>query len=159
MSSRWKKVWADFWGNKSRTFLIIITIAVGVLAVGFNTSLGLYMAESMDGDYLSASPSEATVYAGPLDDDMVKIARDVPGVEAVEGRRSTSATVVRTDDKKVSIQFTAIEDPNQMSLNQLKPIFGETTIPTLGEKQIIVDSSAQSLGYKTGDKLVVELGN
>ena len=68
MSSRWKKVLADFWGNKSRTFLIIITIAVGVLAVGFNTNLGLYMAESMDGDYLSASPSEATVYAGPLDD-------------------------------------------------------------------------------------------
>ena len=59
MSSRWKKVWADFWGNKSRTFLIIITIAVGVLAVGFNTSLGLYMAESMDGDYLSASPHRA----------------------------------------------------------------------------------------------------
>ena len=84
MSSRWKKIWADFWGNKSRTVLTIITIAVGVLAVGFNSSLGLYMAESMDGDYLSASPAEATVYAGPLDDDMVKIAREVPGVEAVE---------------------------------------------------------------------------
>lgn len=159
MSSRWKKVWADFWGNKSRTFLIIITIAVGVLAVGFNQNLGLYMAESMDGDYLSASPSEATVYAGPLDDDMVKIAREVPGVDAVEGRRSTSATVVRTDDKKVSIQFTAIEDPALMTLNQLKPALGETAIPSLGEKQIIVDASAQSLGYKPGDKIVVELGN
>ena len=159
MSSRWKKVWADFWGNKSRTFLIIITIAVGVLAVGFNQNLGLYMAESMDGDYLSASPSEATVFAGPLDDEMVKIAREVPGVDAVEGRRSTSATVVRTDDKKVSIQFTAIEDLSQMTLNQLKPALGETTIPALGEKQIIVDASAQSLGYQIGDKIVVELGN
>ena len=59
MSSRWKKVWADFWINKSRTFLTIITIAVGVLAVGFNSNLGQYMAESMDSDYLSASPSEA----------------------------------------------------------------------------------------------------
>src|SRR5215208_5577259 len=159
MSSRWKKVWADFWGNKSRTVLTIITIAVGVLAVGFNTSLGLYMAESMDGDYLSASPSEATVYAGPLDDDMVKIAREVPGVEAVEGRRSTSAKVVRTDDKKVSIQFTAIEDAALSTLNQLKPALSETTLPPLGEKQIIVDASAQSLGYKTGDKILVELNN
>src|SRR5512147_874961 len=108
MSSRWKKIWADFWGNKSRTLLVIITIAVGVLAVGFNSSLGLYMNESMDADYLSASPSEATVYAGPLDDDMVKIARDVPGVDAVEGRSSASAKVIRTDDKKVSIQFTSL---------------------------------------------------
>jgi putative ABC transport system permease protein len=159
MSSRWKKIWADFWGNKSRTVLTIITIAVGVLAVGFNQNLGLYMAESMDGDYLSASPSEATVYAGPLDDDMVKTARDVPGVEAVEGRRSVSAKVVRADDKKVSIQFTAVEDPAHTTLNQLKPALGETSLPPLGEKQIIVDASAQSLGYTPGDKIVVELGN
>jgi putative ABC transport system permease protein len=159
MSSRWKKVWADFWGNKSRTVLTIITITVGVLAVGFTSSLGLYMAESMDGDYLSASPSEATVFAGPLDDGMVKIAREVPGVDAVEGRRSTSATVVRTDDKKVSIQFTAIEDPAHSTLNQLKPALGETALPPLGDKQIIVDASAQSLGYKLGDKIVVELNN
>ncbi|HEX9385425.1 MAG TPA: ABC transporter permease, partial [Anaerolineales bacterium] len=159
MSSRWKKVWADFWINKSRTFLTIITIAVGVLAVGFNSNLGQYMAESMDSDYLSASPSEATVYAGPLDDDMVKIAREVPGVDAVEGRKSTSATVVRTDDKKVSIQFTAVEDPSHTTLNQLKPALGKTSLPPLGEKEIIVDASAQTLGYKPGDKITVELGD
>jgi len=159
MSSRWKKVWADFWGNKSRTILTIITIAVGVLAVGFNTNLGLYMAESMDGDYLSASPSEATVYAGPLDDDMVKIAREIPGVDAAEGRRAVNATVVRTDDKQVSIQLTALEDPDHSTINQLKPALGETSLPALSEKQFIVDASAQSLGYKPGDKIVVELSN
>src|SRR5215207_3589112 len=159
MSSRWRKIWADFWGNKSRTVLTIITIAVGVLAVGFNTNMGLYMAESMDRDYLSASPSEATIFAGPLDDDMVKIAREVPGVDAVEGVRSTSAKVVRTDDKKASIQFTAVEDPSQTTLNQLKPALGESEIPTLADKQIIVDASALSLGYKPGDKIIVELGN
>ncbi len=120
MSSRWKKIWADFWGNRSRTFLTVITIAVGVLAVGFNSNLGLYMNESMDRDYLSASPSEATVYAGPLNDDMVKIAREVPSVDAVEGRSSTNAKVVRTDGKKVSIQFTAVKDPSHTTLNQLK---------------------------------------
>jgi putative ABC transport system permease protein len=159
MSSRWKKVWADFWGNKSRTFLVIITIAVGVLAVGFNSNLGLYMIESMDTDYLSASPSEAIVYAGPLDDDMVKVAREVPGVDAVEGRSSVSAKVVRTDDKQVSIQFTAVEDPGLTTLNQLKPALGEIALPPLGEKEIIVDASAATLGYKPGDKVVVELND
>jgi ABC-type transport system, involved in lipoprotein release, permease component len=159
MSSRWKKVWTDFWSNKSRTFLTIITIAVGVLAVGFNSNLGQYMAESMDHDYLSASPSEATVFAGPLDDDMVKIAREVPGVDAVEGRSSTSAKVVRTDEKKITIQFTAVKDPSHTTLNQLKPALGETSLPVLGEKEIIVDASAKSLGYKPGDKITVELGD
>lgn len=159
MSSRWKKVWADFWGNKTRTFLTILTIAVGVLAVGFNTNLGLYMAESMDNDYISANPSEALVYAGPLDDGMVKIARQVPGVDAVEGRRAVTATVVRTDDRQVSIQLAALEDPEKATLNLLKPALGEESLPPLGEKEIIVDASAQVLGYQPGDTIIVELNN
>ncbi len=61
MSSRWKKVWADFWGNKSRTTIIILTIMVGTFAVGFNANLGTYMLQSMDGDFLSANPAEATI--------------------------------------------------------------------------------------------------
>ena len=83
MTSRWKKVWADFWGNKSRTILTIMPIAVGTFAVGFNSNMALYLTESMDGDFLSASPSEAQIFAYPLDDDMVKIARDMPGVVEV----------------------------------------------------------------------------
>jgi putative ABC transport system permease protein len=159
MSSRWKKVWADFWGNKSRTSLTILTIGVGVFAVGLTGNMGAYMIESMDTDYLSAGPSEANIYAGPLDDDMVKIAREVPGVDAVEGRNSAYADVVRTDDKKISIQFTAVKDPTQYTVNQLKPELGATSLPPLGEKQIIVDASAKALGYKPGDVITVELGN
>ncbi len=159
MSSRWKKVWADFWGNKSRSFLVIITISVGVIALGFNNNLRLYMNESMDGDYLSALPSEGTVYAWPLDDDMVKIAREVPGVDAVEGRSTTSAKVVRTDDQQIFIQFTAVKDPSRSTVNLLKPMRGQTSLPAFGDKEMIVDASALPLGYKPGDKIVVELGD
>jgi len=38
MSSRWKKVWADFWGNKTRTFLMVLTIIAGTFAVGLNNN-------------------------------------------------------------------------------------------------------------------------
>ncbi len=159
MSSRWKKVWADFWGNKSRTLLTIMSIMVGTFAVGFNNSLALYMFDSMDGDYLSARPSEATVSAYPLDDDMVKVARAVPGVEAVEGRATWSGKLVWTGKKEIQVIFTALEDPNALTLNLLKPVPGQTSIPHLGEKEILVDASAASLGYKPGDKIVVEFDN
>jgi putative ABC transport system permease protein len=159
MSSRWKKVWADFWGNKSRTILTIMTIMVGTFAVGFNSNVNLFMTESMDSDYLSASPSEAEVYAYPLNDDMVKLAREVPGVDAVEGVSSTSAKLVRTDGQKLTILFTAVSDPGALTLNQIKPAQGETSIPALGEREILVDASAIPAGYKVGDKLTVELGN
>jgi putative ABC transport system permease protein len=159
ISSRWKKVWADFWGNKSRTFLTIITISVGTFAVGFNSNLAQYMSISMESDFLSANPSEGEVYAYPLNDDSVKIAREVEGVDAVEGRSTTSAQLIQLDGKKIDIQFTAIKDPYSLTVNTLAPAQGETSIPPLYEKQALVDSSAASLGYQPGDTLVIELSD
>jgi len=159
MTSRWKKIWADFWSNKSRTFLTILTIMVGTFSVGFNANLGAYMLESMDGDYLSANPSEATIYTSPFDDDMVKVAREMPGVDAAEGQRASSAQVIPAEGEPISIQFTGIENASDLTLDQLKPKYGEDAIPPLDDKQILIDASAESLGYKVGDKLVIELDN
>jgi len=159
MSSRWKKVWADFWGNKSRTILTVLTIMVGTFAIGFNNNLSAYMLQSMDSDYQSASPSEAEVYAYPLNDDMVKMAREVPGVDAVEGLSMTSAKLVRSDEQPIQIQFIATNDPSQLTLNRVKPVSGETSLPHLGEHEILVDASAIPAGYKVGDIITVELSN
>ena len=159
MTSRWKKIWADFWGNKGRTFLTILTIMVGTLAVGFNSNLGSYMLESMDGDFLSANPSEATIYMSPFDDDMVEVARRMPGVDAVEGRSSTSAHLIPTDGEPITMQFTGIESPGDLTLNLLKPKYGEQDIPAFTDKEVLIDASAESLGYKIGDTLIIELDN
>jgi putative ABC transport system permease protein len=157
ISSRWKKVWADFWGNRGRTFLTIATIAVGTFAVGFNSNMGLYMNQSMDDDYLSANPSEAQVYTSPLGDDQVKVASSVPGVDTVEGFSSVGAQILRPDGTKISINLTALEDPASLSLNLLKPALGETDIPKYGSKEVILDASAISMGYKPGDVILLEL--
>ena len=159
MSSRWKKVWADFWSNRGRTFLTIMTIAVGAFAVGFNSNMGLFMNESMDDDYLSANPSEAQVYASPLNENMVKMARTVPGVDTVEGFSSVGARIIRPDGTYVGIDFTSLEDPSLLTLNTLKPAKGETSIPKYGSKETIIDASALSLGYKPGDTILLELSN
>src|SRR5215211_774923 len=157
MTSRWKKIWADFWSNKSRTFVTILTIMVGTFSVGFNAILGAYMLESMDGDYLSANPSEATIYTSPFDDDMVKVAREMPGVNAAQGHRTTNAHLIPSKGEPISIQFTGIEDPADLTLNQLKPKYGEPSIPAFADKQVLIDASAESLGYKIGDTLIIEL--
>jgi putative ABC transport system permease protein len=157
ISSRWKKVWSDLWGNKGRTFLIIATIAVGAFAVGFNSNMGFYMNESMDGDYLSANPSEANVYAYPIDENMIDMARAIPGVEEVDAYSTTSANILRPDGTVVDIQFTALEDPNARPINYLKPVMGETILPTYGERETIMDASASGLGLVPGDVIVVEL--
>src|SRR5512139_2582819 len=111
MSSRWKKVWADFWGNKTRTFLTILTILVGTAGVGFVSNLNQYMIQSMDGEFLSASPSEARIYAYPMDDESVEAAREVPGVNDVAGTTIYTGRVGHTDGRLITVQYTGIENP------------------------------------------------
>ncbi len=53
----------------------------------------------------------------------------------------------------------AIEDPDELTLNQLKPNWGDDTIPAFANKEVIIDASAASLGYKVGDTLIIELDN
>jgi putative ABC transport system permease protein len=77
----------------------------------------------------------------------------------VEGFSTVSGNLIHKDGKKISIQFTAIEDPYSLTLNTLKPAQGSTTIPPLYEKEVLIDSSAASLGYQPGDILVIELDN
>ena len=41
MEARWRKVLADLWGNKTRTLLTVLTIAVGVFAMGLVRSVAV----------------------------------------------------------------------------------------------------------------------
>jgi putative ABC transport system permease protein len=53
MSTVWRKVWRDLWGNKVRTILVMLSIAVGVFAVGFVSSSFVMILNDMDADYQS----------------------------------------------------------------------------------------------------------
>jgi putative ABC transport system permease protein len=116
------------------------------------------MINDMDADYLSANPSEAQVYTSRLDDDQVELARRVPGVDAVEGRSQVDARLAHTDGRLIDIFFTGLDDPDALELNLLKPATPEeTALPPLGEKEVLLDSAAASLGYQPGDVMTIEL--
>ncbi|MBN1305276.1 MAG: ABC transporter permease [Anaerolineales bacterium] len=157
MTTRWRKVMADFWANKTRTSLMVVTIMVGVFAVGFNQNVGLLMNRDMDNDFLSANPSEATLYISPIDDDMIGIARQVPGVGDVQGISYADGQIL-LGERKVSIEFNSIKSFEDLQVNKLKPAYpGDTTMPVLGDGEVVFDRSAAVLGFKPGDTVTVEL--
>jgi putative ABC transport system permease protein len=160
MSSRWKKVWADFWSNKTRTILTILTITVGVFAVGIVSNIGLLMEHDMDADFLSANPAEAHIYAGPLNDDLVKMAGKVTGVRAVEGRTETSVQLAMPDGRLISTQVTSVKTPDALKVGILKPADPkDKVLPVLNEKEVLLDRSASSLGIKIGDIIAFKLSD
>lgn len=158
MSTRWRKVLADFWSNKIRTILMIITITVGVFSIGFVQITAYKMNDDMDADYLPANPPETTIYGWPMDDDTVKSIAKMDGVGDVEGASQVSVQIVQADGKKIPVSITGITSPADVRVGKLKPEDPKSTIlPVLNEHEILLDRSANVMKYTKGQILTAEL--
>ncbi|MEP7356620.1 MAG: FtsX-like permease family protein, partial [Anaerolineales bacterium] len=77
----------DLWNNKGRTLLVVLSIAVGVLAVGMITTSNTLVVRQMTLAQQASHPSHVSMSLGTLldDDALSSLAAAVPGVTAVEG--------------------------------------------------------------------------
>lgn len=158
MPTSWRKILTDFWSNKTRTFLMVLTITLGVFSVGFVGNVGSMMNRDMALDYDSANPHEALIYAFPFDEEWVRALRKVPGVAGVEGRTQVSAQLVQSDGSKVNISIDVVKPYEQIQVDALKtanPLNG--FLPELARKNVVLDRSAGTFGFRTGDMLTIEL--
>ncbi|MGC1375085.1 MAG: ABC transporter permease [Anaerolineales bacterium] len=160
MTTIWRKVLADFWSNKTRTFLMVLTITLGVFSVGFVGNLGAMLNRDMDADFNSSNPAHAKIYVSGLDEEWVRALRKVPGVKDTEGRTQVIAQLVKPNGEKTPIQFEAPKSFDAIRLNLLKPVnLPNGNLPIPDWKEVVFDNSAAVLGYKAGDIVEVELAN
>ncbi len=160
MYTRWRKVWSDFWSSKTRTFLMILTILVGVFSVGLVNNMAQMMNHDMDADYFSAHPSEAKIYTGPIDETWVRSLRKIPGVGELEGRTLINGKWSQPDGMVINIQFSAVKSIKEQVVDQLKPADPLTgTFPELGLHDVVFDRSASTLGLQPGQEIEIELSD
>lgn len=87
--TRWKKVYRDLWNNRSRTILVILSIAVGVFALGMIVSTQQALTMSLAAQYADMHPADIILKTEPmLDDDFITSMRHMKGVDEAEGRRA-----------------------------------------------------------------------
>ena len=87
--TRWIKVYRDLWSNRSRTVLIILSIAIGVFAIGLIGISQQALIESLNIQYADIRPADAIVQTEPmLDEGFVQGIRNMRRVEDAEGRRN-----------------------------------------------------------------------
>lgn len=86
----WRKVWRDLAHNRLRTFLVVISIAVGVFAVGLVLGLSGVMRERMTQDFQAMMPAHINFWNGPFDQAVVEAVSQQPGVADVEAQVNTS---------------------------------------------------------------------
>ena len=86
---RWKKVYRDLWINRSRTTLVVLSIAVGVFALGMIVATQEALTASLAAQYEELRPADVIIKTEPmLDDDFVTSIRNLRGVDEAEGRRA-----------------------------------------------------------------------
>src|SRR3989304_1324603 len=92
MRLAFRKIWRDLWIHKGRTLLVVLSIAVGVMALGLTLSSDQLMHERIDASRISSHPAQGRlILETPFDDDIVEAIANLPKIDQAEGW--TSLTV------------------------------------------------------------------
>ncbi len=87
MQTSFNKVWRDLLRNKGRTLLVVMSIAVGVMAMGMIISSNTMMARQMAVANEAANPSHGRIsLSGGIDEKTLLNLENLPGVESADGR-------------------------------------------------------------------------
>jgi putative ABC transport system permease protein len=159
LSPRWRKVLRDLWGNKARTVLVVLSIAVGVFAVGMITGTQTVFSRGLNDAWAAASPPSATLFVDPFDDELLWAVRKMPGVSEADGRRQLYLRF-KTDPQAEQwrdIQLFAYPEYDNIRVQQVMPERGDWPPP---EKEVLVERASLTwMGVHAGEPILVEAPN
>lgn len=106
-----------------RTVLVVLSIAIGVFAVGVLVQLRITVSRDLAQSYAEVNPASALIVTEPFDDELLATIRRLPGVQMAEGRRSL---IVRFQpDPAVNawypMELFVIADYAEMQVNKVRP--------------------------------------
>ena len=161
-SPRWKKVVNDLWSARSRTALVMCSIAVGVMAVGMILTAQQILSAEMSAAYNAISPASFLIETEqPFDDDLVEAVRGMRVVSAAEGRRNVNVRFQAGPDEWRQITLFAISDFADMRVDRVEPAGGDWPPPdmTLLVERGSMEAGLGLDGRAIGDALLVEPPN
>jgi len=153
LKPRWSKVFTDLWEDKTRTSLVVASIAVGVFAIGMIITTYVILKADINHTYASVNPPNIEIWTDPFDKDFVRVIEKIPGVEDAEGRRTIPIRARSGDENWQGVSLVGISDFSS-KINLLSAIEG-TQFP--GENEAIVSQDiAHITGFKVGNGIEVE---
>ncbi|MBN2555238.1 MAG: ABC transporter permease [Anaerolineales bacterium] len=157
-SSRWRKILADLWENRSRTLLVLASIYIGVFAVGMIATGYVILPRGMDSTYSGSIPANIEILATPFDAALVERIAGMEGVEAAQARRQTVVQVRKIgmqswDDIEISI----LQDYSDQQVEILTPVSG-ATLPAADEL-IMLDETLEILDIEVGERVEIKLSD
>jgi putative ABC transport system permease protein len=157
MSPRWKKIWADLKNNKTRTALVVMSIVVGIFAVGSIAGTSAIVDRESKALWESVNPASATLITTPFDISLTEEIAAMPEVETVQVRRSVNARTTTETAGEKDIRLFTVPDYEAMQLNLITPETGAWPPPA---DAVLIERNAMGLlGIEEGDILPITLPN
>ncbi|MFT5195872.1 MAG: putative ABC transport system permease protein [Cellvibrionaceae bacterium] len=161
VSPRWRKVLRDLWGNRRRTFLVVLSIAVGVFALGMIMGTNTMLGKDLPGAWNGINPSHAELYPSEFSSDIIPAIEEIEGVDAVTVQRGFTVNIIQTDDrgneKTMPMGLTFLLDFNDIKISKILPVDG--SFPPLVKTILVERKSLPFLDAEIGDVLTVELSD
>jgi putative ABC transport system permease protein len=143
LKPRWRKVLRDLWLNKNRTIIVVLSIAVGVFAVGVIASSQIILSRDLRAAYLATNPAHATLLTfESFDKDVVEAVNNMREVEEAEARRRITLRVQTGPDEWQLLWLTAIENFDEIKIDQFAPEAGAWPPP---DHEMIIERAALGL--------------
>jgi putative ABC transport system permease protein len=155
VSSRWRKILSDLWINKTRTTLVVLSIAVGVFAIGVIMNARLVLSNSLAETYEATNPAHAILITlMPFEADLANSISNVAGVDEAEARRSVGVRLKKGPDEWVNLQLQAIPDFDDIKVSKVRSESGSW--PPQHHEILLERSALAMTGAQVGDVVTVK---
>ncbi len=155
LSPRWRKIWADLWISKTRTALVVMSIVVGIFAIGSIAGTGAILERESKELWRGINPASATIVSTTFGDDLVAQVEALAEVEVVQVRRSLDVRVEIAPGEFKDVRLFSVPDYEAMQLNT---ITSEQGIWPPADGSLLVERSALDLiGAVEGEALTLLL--
>jgi putative ABC transport system permease protein len=129
MRPRWKKVVRDLAYNRTRTALVVLSIAVGVFAFGTIMAGRIVLQRELRTSFLATNPASAIITTEPFDDDLVDAVRGLPDVAQAQGRRAVPARIQTGPEAWQDTVLYVLPDDGVTEVGIVKPWQGAWPAP------------------------------
>ena len=156
LSAQWFKVLYDLWGNKTRTVLIILSIAVGLVAMGATMNANMLLSRGLFDSFVSINYASGSLETkNAFDKEFVRSVRTISGITDADARRILNTRVQGQGQKWQAIQIYSVPNFLDIHANKIIPLSGDWPPP---RHQILVDKYTLTiLGLKMGDDVLIEI--
>jgi putative ABC transport system permease protein len=155
MTTLWKKVIRDSWGERTRTVLVVLAMALGIAALAAVLSSYAILTRELNDGYLATNPASATLVTDAVDPTLLRAVASLPGIRETEARRTLSGRIEAGGGWKRLMLFV-VADFARIRISRITPQRGAFP-PATGE--ILIERDAvQVARARIGQNAVVEIG-